>query len=373
MPDVNDEFTNYLKDKELPELINIKDSFDKENEPEKYQLLLDQINYINKIDQSINGEEFKIIGFWLRLLTDILDAIILGVIGFIISIPFRNILYGVGENGAWIGLLITFFYTGILQSYIGKGQSIAKKIFKIEVLSINGKFLSLQKSFLRYTVIALIFYNGWISTSITSMIPFLNNSIFSSVFSVIMIFLYVGGIVLLIFHPLKRGIHDIIAGSIVIKKGCYDSIKLKAMNSIKKAKKAYIVSGIFAIALIILSFSFYLFPKNQSLNEVAGLYNIISTQSNLTSVSVNHNTFKSSDNTTKSINIIGFMKKIKFDNNDIKEKEKKDVIQLVLENYNNLSQCDKITLTIRTGFNIGIASSYSREISSYNNDGTEIK
>src|SRR5687767_6677951 len=93
-----------------------------------------------------------IAGFWIRLLADILDAVFLGIFGFLLSLLFRGVFLRLGENGVWIGLLITFLYTGILQSAVGEGQSLAKRILKIQVLKMDGSFLSLPVSFLRYSV-----------------------------------------------------------------------------------------------------------------------------------------------------------------------------------------------------------------------------
>ena len=99
-----------------------------------------------------------VVGFWKRLLSDFLDAIVLGIFGLVLALPLKNLFYRLGEGGVWIGFCVTFLYTGILQSSIGDGQSIAKRILKIQVLKMDGGYLSLPMSFLRYSVIALIFY-----------------------------------------------------------------------------------------------------------------------------------------------------------------------------------------------------------------------
>lgn len=127
--------------------------------------------YGNKPNKS---EKKIVVGFWLRLITDILDVIFLGLFGALLALPLRGLFYSIGEDGLWIGLCITFLYTGILQSNIGQGQSLAKKLLKIQVLHRDGSYLSLPRSFLRYTIIALICYNSWIWLVLTSVLPFLN-------------------------------------------------------------------------------------------------------------------------------------------------------------------------------------------------------
>jgi len=104
-------------------------------------------------------EKNIVVGFWLRLMTDVLDSIFLGLFGLLLFIPFKNLFYRLGEDGVWVGFCITFLYTGILQSAIGRGQSLAKRLFRIQVLRRNGSYLTLPQSFLRYSIIAFIFYN----------------------------------------------------------------------------------------------------------------------------------------------------------------------------------------------------------------------
>ena len=100
-----------------------------------------------------------LVGFWLRLVTEILDAIFLAIVGYLIIIlPFRKIIYDLGDAGIFVGLGVAFLYFGLLQSSLGNGQSLAKKVFKFQVLRMDGSYMPLPVSFLRYVVIALIFY-----------------------------------------------------------------------------------------------------------------------------------------------------------------------------------------------------------------------
>jgi len=98
----------------------------------------------------------------------------------------------------WVGLCVSFLYVGILQSKIGKGQSIAKRLFKIEVIRLDGGYLSLVKSFMRYIIIALIFYNSWIWLALTSILPILNNDAIRMVFFLMVACLFIGTVFLLL-------------------------------------------------------------------------------------------------------------------------------------------------------------------------------
>ena len=74
----------------------------------------------------------------------------------------------------------------------------------------DGAYLSLPASFLRYCVIAFIFYNSWVALAIVSTIPALNNNIFNIIDSALLFLLILGMVLLVPLHPLKRGLHDLI-------------------------------------------------------------------------------------------------------------------------------------------------------------------
>lgn len=195
-----------------------------------------------------------VVGLWLRLVTDSLDAIFLGIFGyFIIIVPFRKIVYDLGDAGVLIGLGVAFLYFGLLQSSLGNGQSLAKKIFKFQVLRMDGSYMPLPVSFLRYAVIAVIFY-GW---AISEVFPQLANHIvlYFALFALI-ICLFLGTIILVAFHPLKRGLHDLIAGSVVVRLGRYDKDKLEALAKPQRAKKAYVAVAIVSGLVILGSWIF---------------------------------------------------------------------------------------------------------------------
>ncbi len=335
----------------------------------------------NNIDQETSTKKEKniVVGFWLRLVSDFLDVIVLGLLGILITIPLKNVFYQIGENGLFIGLIITFLYTGILQSYIGNGQSIAKKILKIQVLDINGKYLSLQKSFLRYTVIAFVFYNSWIITALTSILPFLNNVIFQTIYSFFIIFLFLGVTVLIGLHPLKRGFHDLIAKSIVVRKNKYNKEKIDELDDKSKIRKAYKILFVCSIILIII-LSFVVIKVSQSsphIGELTKIQKEIGVKTELTNISVIHNThtFTNSEGLktiTRSLNINTFLNKKKYDDETIKDIEIKKAINILTELYPEIVNIDVINIQIRTGYNIGINSYYISETSSFDINGNPL-
>lgn len=302
-------------------------------------------------------EKLVVIGFWKRLLSDIFDAIILGLFGAAIAFPFREIFNQVGENGLWIGICITFLYTGILQSKIGQGQSLAKKALKIQVLRKDGSYLNLPRSFLRYLVIALLFYNGWIGTVLISMFPALNNQIFRTVYGYSFFILLVNTIFLVVFHPLKRGLHDLIADSIVVRKGEYSKKKLEELSNPKKEKITFGLAIVFSL-LFIVGMNYYVHKQTLAnpglIKELTSLSQEIDEKTEFDNVGVTHNWFTDTNNQkTNGLVVHAFLFKKKFDDKKIKLAEVEKAVEIV-KKYSLLEECQYINVNVRSGFNIGI-------------------
>ncbi|HEY9160911.1 MAG TPA: RDD family protein [Desulfomonilia bacterium] len=101
--------------------------------------------YVTKNETSFYSDIY-FAGFWKRTAAFILDIIILGVIEYFLGYLLFDILIQLGWITVLIGFFIQLLYFGILDSSIFKDQTIGKKIFKISVVSDNGKPISLWVS-----------------------------------------------------------------------------------------------------------------------------------------------------------------------------------------------------------------------------------
>ncbi len=88
-----------------------------------------------------------------RLLALIVDFIILGIIGYVSGLVLEDFYVSLGKYGTLIGSTITIIYFSILQSPIGKGQTIGKKAIGVKVINLQGNYLSLKESFLRSFIV----------------------------------------------------------------------------------------------------------------------------------------------------------------------------------------------------------------------------
>ena len=67
-----------------------------------------------------------------------------------------------GQSGRLVGFVIALLYFGLLNSSLGGGKTIGKRLMKIKVVGQkDGRLISLPASTCRYTVLALpFFFNG---------------------------------------------------------------------------------------------------------------------------------------------------------------------------------------------------------------------
>src|SRR5690349_2424365 len=96
----------------------------------------------------------RIAGFWIRFASDVLDALLLGLVGFVIVSIFRGPLIRLGESAVLIGLAISLVYSGILQSHLGGGRTLAKRMLGLRVVRLDGSLLSIDRSLVRYGLLA---------------------------------------------------------------------------------------------------------------------------------------------------------------------------------------------------------------------------
>lgn len=307
-----------------------------------------------------SAPEKVIAGFWIRLFSDILDTLLLGIAGFALTYPLRDLFYALGENGLWIGILIAFLYAGLLHSRIGKGQSLAKRVFRIQVLRLDGSYMGLGRSFLRYSVLALIFYNGWVYLGLASLLPFMAHPAAGQIYGLVILFFLTGLIVLLPLHPLKRGIQDLIAGTLVVKAGRFDSAAVSAAGEPQKIKRAYSIW--IASALIVIAAAVFAAGRFQAASgaELARLYELGRTIEKETpfenvaaGMTIRNNL--GSENPEKIAGVSGFLYKEVFDNEAVRAQAASDAARMIAAQKDLMEDVDYIYVGIRSGYNIGIA------------------
>ena len=188
----------------------------------------------------------KVAGFWVRILADTLDGLILFAAGWLLALPFRSLFLRLGERGVFIGLAISMAYTGVLQSRFGSGRTLGKRLLGLRVVRPDGTLMSLDRSLVRYAMMGLLVYQGAVAQAVAAVLPFAGLKVLETIAGAIAIVLALGCVFVVPFHPLKRGLHDILAGTIVIRGAMPDPGYIAARTNGRRDRRILIGAAVLA-------------------------------------------------------------------------------------------------------------------------------
>ena len=97
----------------------------------------------------------RIATFWRRIGAAVVDASLLGAIGACLGFLWFDQLAALGRTGRFIGGAIALVYFGTLNSRIGQGQTLGKRLLKIRVTDAKAALVSLPRSAFRATILLL--------------------------------------------------------------------------------------------------------------------------------------------------------------------------------------------------------------------------
>ncbi len=160
-----------------------------------------------------------IAGFWRRCAAFVVDGIFLGLLELaiwgipkIIGSP-GVVWFELGPYGRLIGLALTLAYFGLLDSRVGDGRTIGKRLLGIAVRDGTNKPIGIGRSLIRTSIWAIpITFNG-------SMLPV---SVLQTPVLVWLLIVIIGGLVAAILYTMvfnrqaRQGLHDMVCGTYVI-------------------------------------------------------------------------------------------------------------------------------------------------------------
>lgn len=95
----------------------------------------------------------RVAGFWRRIGAAAIDGLLLGLVGAVLGFLWFDQLAALGRNGRFLGGGIAFAYLAILNSRIGSGQTLGKRLLKIRVIDVQGSAVSLERAALRSLIL----------------------------------------------------------------------------------------------------------------------------------------------------------------------------------------------------------------------------
>ncbi len=107
----------------------------------------------DSVDRRAEAEVLRIAGFWRRLGAATIDGLLLGLVGAVLGFLWFDQLAALGQNGRFLGGVIAFAYLALLNSRIGSGQTLGKRLLKIRVTDVQGSSVSLERAALRSLIL----------------------------------------------------------------------------------------------------------------------------------------------------------------------------------------------------------------------------
>lgn len=287
---------------------------------------------------------FNYPGCFKKTIAFFVDQIIITIVGSALLFPFSNFISSLYLH-AWLpGYLVGAIYFMIVESSIFKSQSIGKMLFSIEVKTIENKALPPSISLCRYLFLTLPFYNGAISNLLATSIGITNGKVGGTIFLIIVGLVISGNSVFMIFHPQKRGLHDILFKSIVLPA---KSDQLPAITSFTLKP---LLGGIVSFIILGCIFGNLLFTagKDPDFGDVIALYERIRKESANDNLTVRYHAFIK-DGEQKSLSIVVYapIPYDKFDETNYIDNLSGELFPLV-KGTNTNNKVDTITIVVQT-------------------------
>ncbi len=299
-----------------------------------------------------------IASIWRRIGAFFVDSILLGIMGQIIGLAlvFASLAFQLGPYGRFIGLVIILIYFGTLNSAIGNGRTLGKRLLKIAVRKENGGPINFGRSLIRAAILFLPFIlNGWPLPA--SLFP--SNIVPIVIALTTVIFFGIGAALVytVIFNrKTRQGFHDLICKTYVVK---LSGSPISAFP--KTARIHWIISGILiALPLVLISLGAFVRPTDVLGSDFAQLQSLqqtLSTDNRLFGVSVLDQRVSSiSSNRQLSLRILNIEAWYKgLPTQEQRIETMNSIAKAILENFTGIDQFDRLRIGILSKYDLGIA------------------
>lgn len=189
---------------------------------------------------------FWLSGFWQRVGALLIDTLILSAFGWLLGIFFETLFVRMGAWGLLIGYASGLSYFGVLNSRVGGGMTLGKRVFNLKVVNSRGEPIGVGRSMLRTTIVTVPFLLNGAQLSAALILS-------SAGFLISMV--VIGGslatLYLYIFNGRTRqSLHDLICGTFVVNAGAEQT----ALAPLWRPHLA-VIATLFALAALLPTFS----------------------------------------------------------------------------------------------------------------------
>lgn len=314
-----------------------------------------QLNSAEAPPIPVESPHRTISGFWRRLLALIIDGLLLGLVGFVCGLLLFDPLAQLGGWGRVIGFLVALVYFGILNSAMGKGQTIGKRLMTTEVVDRSGQHISPARSLLRCVILAIPFFlNG-------ALIP--PSVMMSPVGYIIGFILFgFGGAIIYLYafnRRTRQSLHDLTVGTFVTK----TSPQGEVLGSVWRPHIA--VVGIWVVAVIGLSVAMTGLSQKGVFPGLLDVQRAIQASGKVHVATVNVGKSWRIVDGSRSETTYFYSNAIWKQRPQDEESAARFVASIILRNYPEIVEKDVLTVHVTYGFDIGIARAWKSHTSTH--------
>ena len=299
----------------------------------------------------MDSESRWISGFWRRVGALFIDTLILGLIGVLLGLFLEDWLVSLGNWGRLIGFSIALVYFGILNSRIGLGQTLGKRILKIRVVNNNNDPISLGRSLTRYVVLGTPLILNGLSLPSSAMSTWFLYPLFLVSFCGI----FATGYLYIFNRRTRQSLHDLVVGTYVVNVDSESS----SLQTIWKVH--YGVVGVLFVSACILPLFTSESVSTESSRDILRSKEVLSNHPSVRQVSLNSWTYFQSiagDSKSKVIEV-----QISLSENNVSDVElAKSLARSLVDSYPAAIQKDAIRVILTYGYDIGIATKWATHV-----------
>ncbi len=286
-------------------------------------------------------------GFWRRFFAFLIDGLVLAIPGWLLGVVFYDQLVRMGQAGRLIGFTIALCYFAILNSSIGHGQTVGKRLQKIRVVDLQGETIPLKRSILRYLLLWLPFFCNGLNVG--------SGSLWLAIPLALILFGLGGGIVyLFVFNRRdRRSLHDLWARTMVVATAPPGKPHLRPVWRGHFAILAVILVGITVTAATMIP----RLLQQQPIAEMLTLQQSLAEEADVHAVALQTGLNPFGENATQwlSVNVV-----LADPDLDLEEAAQK-YARLVLTRYPQADAKDLLLVNVTLGFDIGISSGWKNQ------------
>lgn len=285
-----------------------------------------------------------------RLFAFLIDALIIGVFGWMIGWSFEDAILQLGNFGRAVGAVVVLLYFGICNSKLMNGQTLGKMLLNIRVVDKNSNYISVAKAILRALPFALyILLNGMPVSDSSDLYP-------SLILGTILFSIPVLEIYFAIANESLQSLHDMIAKTYVVSAKTEGSIDLTN-------KKAVLYAGL-ALPILIMAIVFAgssaVANKLIYVKDMQKIVSVASQELPISSITMYRNKTTTSNlngetTETKLIQVTA-TKKSKDENDTLLAGK---IAKIIFDSGFAFEEDENLFIAITYGYDIGIASKYN--------------